>query len=734
MAGMAQGAVDSLLGRLTALLVDEAQLLGGVRGDVEFIKDEMEFMNGLLLHLTEAQHREHQVRAWMKQVVGLTRDCEAYVELYVQSVVGVGGAHSHRNGDAADDGRRCVVLGVVHRLRRLVQLLRTVPARHRVATRIRELKVRARDVGDRRLRYGVTVPSASEPQDILKKVRGRRAEVAEMHSLADVLQGYLRGCVRLKKSIGKQMVMFCYEELPSGYRKFLLYLAVFPKCHIMKRTWLARRWIADGLIAAHTRDLRIAASARRDRSEHHHHRHRVISSMDEAEHYFDALFTRGFLQPHEMSSGGKIKSCTVHRQVHEFIARVARDVNFVDTRLAPELAQHLSIHNGIGLHSILQGGDRGVVVAALLPSMAASSQWKLLKVLDLQGCKGLNKKHLRSICEIVLLKYLSFRDSDVVELPKQIDKLQCLETLDIRQTKVRALPKKHIFLPMLKHFLAGRKPKVDGASDEDATDSEETVPMGPFCNGRMKNMEVLCHVQVSHSGDELDGIAQLEKLRKLGVVLRGCKNAKLIDDLLHQIGKMHGRLRSLSIRMADGGGGGGTEEAWTLTQDASALLQTLQSLHISGIRIGLHQLIQDLHQLAKIVLTDTCFKEGILRALGKLRALRGLKLGHKSYTESEELSFKSQEFLSLRFLEVKGSDITRISFDDGAAPMLESIVWSFTTMDMVPICGIRHLSKLRKVELNGVCNQEVLRKARLAVFWHPNEPVLKLNVAATSVP
>ena len=65
MAG-AQGAVDSLLGRLTSVLLDEVQLLGGFRGDVEFIRDEMETMNALLRHLTEAQHRNHLVRAWMK--------------------------------------------------------------------------------------------------------------------------------------------------------------------------------------------------------------------------------------------------------------------------------------------------------------------------------------------------------------------------------------------------------------------------------------------------------------------------------------------------------------------------------------------------------------------------------------------------------------------------------------------------------------------------------------------
>lgn len=82
----AQGALDSLLDRLTTVLVEVAQLFGRVHGDVEFIKDEMEFMNSLLLHLTEAQHRAHHVRTWMKQVTGLARDCEGNIELYVHYV------------------------------------------------------------------------------------------------------------------------------------------------------------------------------------------------------------------------------------------------------------------------------------------------------------------------------------------------------------------------------------------------------------------------------------------------------------------------------------------------------------------------------------------------------------------------------------------------------------------------------------------------------------------------
>lgn len=99
-------------------------------------------MNGLLMHLAESHNRDNQVRAWMKQVVGLSRDCEGNVELYVQYVGGAG------------PGSRKGILGY------LLRFVRTMSARHHIATRIRELKVRARDIGDRRKRYGVTVPPA----------------------------------------------------------------------------------------------------------------------------------------------------------------------------------------------------------------------------------------------------------------------------------------------------------------------------------------------------------------------------------------------------------------------------------------------------------------------------------------------------------------------------------------------------------------------------------------------
>lgn len=941
---MAQGTVDSLLGRLTALLLDEAQLLGSVRGDVEFIKDEMETMNGLLLHLTEAQRRDHQVRAWMRQVAGLARDCEGSIELYIRRVVGVGELHGGQ--------------GLLRHLQQLLRLLRTIPARHRIARRIRDLKDRARDVSDRRVRYGVTVPASAtaghddagaqsprldagdeedvrrralldfEPPDdfdiinrsidtlvewlleepappggdgstppmrvfvvlgwqwaisrVLKgayqhstvvntfNCRGwvmlnycfRGSYLSESKKARDFLKGVLdqisvceladglirekqtptshsnndekligglvQGCLkgtrslivfddntyhipweresvissllhpdgclpgstiivtkmsgnasippcpykvlevedptkaffttaeglaartqhwspyalrglfeecypsafamkmflhllcanpnmesivwsiysntvgdshnkRVKKSIAKQALMFCYKELPRKYKSCLLYLVIFPKGQIIRASSLARRWVSEGLIAATSRDDK-------DDSKHQ------ASTIHDAAHYLDVLVTRGFIQPVEISAAGDVKRFTVHNEVREFITMIARDVNFVDSNLTPDLAHHISIYNRIGLqrsHSDVDGDD----ILAFLPSLAASFQWQFLKVLDLEGCKGFKKNHLKIICKILLLKYLSLRNTDVTELPKQIKELQCLETLDIRETMIQVLARKAIVLPLLKHFLAGHK----ASSRNNAKESEESICSVHMPNGiqRMKNIEILSCVKVINSDIELAGIPQLLKLRKLGVALNG-ENAKL-TDLFRQVEELHRCLRSLSIHIDQ------PAAPENSVVDLPSPPQFIERLNISGLTRGVPQMIQELHQLVKLTLTGSYIKEDMLRILGKLHGLCYLRLQHKSYIE-RELSFKEDEFRSLKFLLVEGEDISSISFVMGAAPTLERIVWSFTTMEA--LSGRGHLPKIKKLELNGECN---IDSVTAAIEAHPNHPVLKHN-------
>nr|CAB3457937.1 unnamed protein product [Digitaria exilis] len=147
MAEGAQSAVDALLGTLASVVRDEARLLGGVRGDVEFIKEEMEIMHGFLRDASDAAgETSNQVDALTRQIRLLASDSQNSIDRYVQTFGG---------GLPSEAGS----------LRRLPQLVRTMPDRHRIAKEIRKLKARAREVGERRRRYGIAVLSAATPRD-----------------------------------------------------------------------------------------------------------------------------------------------------------------------------------------------------------------------------------------------------------------------------------------------------------------------------------------------------------------------------------------------------------------------------------------------------------------------------------------------------------------------------------------------------------------------------------------
>ncbi|KAI5009550.1 hypothetical protein ZWY2020_011687 [Hordeum vulgare] len=146
MAELASGAVGTLLG----VISHEALRLGRVRHDVQFIQEEMESMGSFLANLS-GNSREHdeQVRTWMNQVRILANDCNNCIDLYLYR--GDPGLHLPKEGP----GRYLLWAP---------WLLRKLLAQHRAAGQLRELKDRAQDIGNRRLRYGVEVkPVESSP-------------------------------------------------------------------------------------------------------------------------------------------------------------------------------------------------------------------------------------------------------------------------------------------------------------------------------------------------------------------------------------------------------------------------------------------------------------------------------------------------------------------------------------------------------------------------------------------
>ncbi|KAF7051321.1 hypothetical protein CFC21_059568 [Triticum aestivum] len=484
----------------------------------------------------------------------------------------------------------------------------------------------------------------------------------------------------------KQMVMFSYSDMPRECQLCFLHLCLLlPQDHSIRRTSLVRRWAAQGLISAEGGHGSAEAAAER---------------------CFSAFVSRGLICPADIGDAGKIKTCVVPPAVHRLITEVAEEENVV--RVGSTICNaHL--------------GD----IKRCLGSLPVSSQLLLLKVLDLEGCKGLERRHLNNICKLFMLKYLSLRNTDVSALPKQIHRLQQLETLDIRQTKIQAFPTDFAKLLMLKHLLAGRTDFSSPVKDTINSKESFSTPRMPQGIGAMRrNLEILSHVQVSGSGSEsmLMDVGQLVKVQKLGVVLHGKKVGNSFKHLLQAISKLNGCLRSLSIRI---GHPGDVTDPLTFSMDQENPFsppEFLQSLYISGLTgVGLPPWITELHQLGKITLRDTSLMDHDIRLLGELGGLRCLRLRHMSYAEMK-ITFGKGGFPSLKCLIIEGSDITNIIFESGAAPGLEKIAWGFKSMQF--ISGIGHLPRLKELELSGSCNPDPVKQA---VAAHPSHPVFKHN-------
>ncbi|XP_048549673.1 disease resistance protein PIK6-NP-like [Triticum urartu] len=136
MAGVSAGtgAMGSLLGKLTALLGDEYKLLKRVRKEIEFLKRELGRMQVLLERLTDMEARLDGLgKSWGDSVRDLSYDMEDCIDRFMDRL-------------GSGDAKRGF-------MKRTARRLKTLWARHDIATQIKELKARVMEESERRDRY-----------------------------------------------------------------------------------------------------------------------------------------------------------------------------------------------------------------------------------------------------------------------------------------------------------------------------------------------------------------------------------------------------------------------------------------------------------------------------------------------------------------------------------------------------------------------------------------------------
>ncbi|TVU24935.1 hypothetical protein EJB05_27405, partial [Eragrostis curvula] len=486
----------------------------------------------------------------------------------------------------------------------------------------------------------------------------------------------------------ERIFLFSYNDLPEEYKNCLLYLAIFPQGHNIRRSTLVVRWITEGLITKED----------------------WPSAVRQAERCFDALVDRWFVCPVDMGAAGKVKSCMVLDRVHRLITKIAREEHIMETRLPTHLAMQFSIFCDLRL---------GVsdTMEDFLRQLSKSSRLLLFKMLDLEGCPSFkkNRRYLKDICSnILLLKYLSLMGTGISHLPKEINNLRDLEILDIRQAKfLDENATRDILLPKLKRLLAGHADASSSNSDTSTITWEEPLFYSvriPCKVDKMPNMEVLSMVKLSQAAhQELENIRKLRHLRRLGVVI------KYEDHFKYLLGAICSLeyLQSLSVTLD-------TDKGESIYP--AKLCPKLESLTISGeTRMQILPLLtKSSSELAKVSLSRTSLNQESFSVISEIPKLRCVRLRHNGYTE-DVLMVKKDEFQNLNYFLVEGPNMDAIIFQNGAAPQLEKIVLSFTNISS--ISGVDHLPKLKEVELNG-------NKILLSLFYTANQ-ITKVTLRGT---
>ncbi|CDP12953.1 unnamed protein product [Coffea canephora] len=134
---MAETVVSFVSDHLATLLREEGSLLGGLRQEVQLIKDELGHMKAFLKVAEAKEEDDPRLQEWIKQVREAAYDIEDVLDEFVLRFAG----YRHH--------------GFCGSLQRILKAIKSLRARHQVASEIQSIKSRIKNISEGRQRYQV---------------------------------------------------------------------------------------------------------------------------------------------------------------------------------------------------------------------------------------------------------------------------------------------------------------------------------------------------------------------------------------------------------------------------------------------------------------------------------------------------------------------------------------------------------------------------------------------------
>ncbi|XP_074332109.1 putative disease resistance protein At1g50180 [Apium graveolens] len=492
----------------------------------------------------------------------------------------------------------------------------------------------------------------------------------------------------------RQVLALSYDNLPLCMRHCFLYLGNFKEDEKIYVEELYLLWIAEGLVTSN------------DQTEGE-------MMLDVAERYMVEMVQRSLLEVDQRDVGESwsiFRTCRVHDLIRDMCLSKGKEENFLnlidfqhrngmllssESKSRRDFARILSIYSYDDSHrSSFDAFDENVIrqLRSLLffrnyngsrrewpGKILCLKKFKLLRVLMLTDFDFRNGTllPLKRVGKLVYLKYLSFLNCSLEELPSSIGKLKNLQTLDLRVRGDINIPNvlwklkqlKHLYLPLHKNRKLDKvkKLRLDGLNDLELIRYFDTT----FCETN-----------------------DLMKLRKLQV-FHGRVIVKDLQELVSFISSNLLRHSTLDVK-----------DSSLCSEDGnSRLVQLLECPFINSLWIDAHvgTLPKNYDHshfsqfLTRIVMVKCEFEEDPMILLEKLPNLQTLQMANNSYL-GKELVCSAMGFPQLKKLWLhRLPHLTTWRVDGGAMSNISSLqINKCLNLVMLPH-GLRFLLVLKEL-------------------------------------